>query len=106
MVVSKQQQFPMTIHLLFSNSLNSQLVHKKGYFFIHGMVSIAVAKYNLTKLLHDLSSLMGMCKVCFCSKHKKHKIVCGVFPKLDDDEIDLKKNNKFVFFVDTIGFKV
>jgi hypothetical protein len=32
--------------------------------------------------------------------------VCGVFPKLDDDEIDLKKNNKFVFFVDTIGFKV
>ncbi len=46
MVVSKQQQFPTTIHLLFSNNLNSQLVHK-GYFFIHGMVSIAGAKYNL-----------------------------------------------------------
>jgi len=31
--------------------------------------------------------------------------VCGVFPKLDD-EIDLKKNNGFVFFVDTTGSRV
>jgi hypothetical protein len=31
--------------------------------------------------------------------------VCGVFPKLDD-EIDLKKNNRFVFFVDTTGSRV
>jgi hypothetical protein len=49
---------------------------------------------------------MGMCKVCFCSKHKKHKIVYGLFPKLDDVEIDLIKNNKFVLFVDTTSFRV
>lgn len=35
----------------------------------------------------------------------KHKIVCGAFPKLND-EIDLKKNNRFVFFVDTTGSRV
>jgi hypothetical protein len=43
----------------------------------------------------------------FPSFEVKHKIVCGVFsfPKLDD-EIDLKKNNRFVFFVDATGSRV
>jgi hypothetical protein len=41
----------------------------------------------------------------FPSFEVKHKIVSGVFPKLDD-EIDLKKNNRFVFFVDTTGSRV
>lgn len=61
------------------------------------MASVALARYNFTtttiEAISRLNSLMGMCKVCFCSKHKKHKIMCGLFPKLDDDEIDLKKNN-------------
>lgn len=32
--------------------------------------------------------------------------MCGLFPKIDDDEIDLKKNNRSVFLVGTSSFRV
>jgi hypothetical protein len=40
----------------FSNNLNSQLIHKKGYFSIHSMALIALARYNFTTITIEAAS--------------------------------------------------